>query len=87
MIRFTSEESINRYGADSIINYYKSMDFGYEMKLKSFNRSNNRYQLNYWAKINATEVIIRMNVVVDNADSAKVVLPEKFYLQQVFLFK
>lgn len=47
MIRFTSEKSIKKYSVDSIKRYYQSVDFGYEMKLKSRVVHQNFTVLNY----------------------------------------
>lgn len=47
MIRFTSKESIKKYGVDSIKRYYQSVDFGYKMKLKSRVVHQNFTVLNY----------------------------------------
>lgn len=86
MILFTSRESINRIGQKRLVAYYKQMKFGYFLKLYSMNKENNQFTLNYCAKLNATEQIIRCIVSVQN-DTCRIVLPDNVLYSQTFLFK
>lgn len=73
MMKFTSSESIKKFGYTSVMNYYKEMDFGYDMKLRSRTISNGVYTLNYISDIVGTKKMTRLDVVIEN-DSAKLVL-------------
>ncbi len=73
MMKFTSSRSIERYGYNNVLEYYKSIDFGYAMKLRSRTIVNGVYSLNYAATILGTEKVVRINVIVEN-DSSKIVL-------------
>lgn len=78
MIAFTSKESVDKFGKDVILDFYKNkLDFGYDIGKYplSNNVSGNVVTINYEANIMATKKIIRLNVVVEN-DSCKIVLPE-----------
>jgi hypothetical protein len=77
MLAFTSSESIELYGEDAILDYYENeMQFGYELgKVKSKNVEGGVTTLNYKANIDATKVVIKIDVVIEN-DSCKIVLPK-----------
>src|SRR5688572_7113170 len=79
MLNFTSPESIKKYGRKKILTYYKEMNFGYQMRLKSWTQDKQYYVLNYEATINATNVIVRMQL--SKGDSATIVLPILFESQ------
>ncbi len=66
MLNFTSFRSIQQYGSDSIIYYYKHLDFGYDMKLKSRIKRDDITILNYESQILGKKSITRLNVVVEN---------------------
>lgn len=78
MIRFTSEKSIKKYSVDSIKRYYQSVDFGYEMKLKSRVVHQNFTVLNYESNILGTTKITRLNVVVEN-DTCRLLLDNTLF--------
>lgn len=73
MMKFTSSKSIKEYGYETILNYYKENDFGYDMKLRSRTYSNGVYTLNYISDIVGTKRVTRMDVVIEN-DSCKLVI-------------
>lgn len=76
MLAFTSSESIDKFGKDTIIDFYKNrFQFGFELgKLKSMTTENEIYTLNYPdAIISATRTTIRIKVRIEN-DSTKIVL-------------
>jgi len=78
MLHFTSSGSINKFGRDKVLNFYKTMDFAYKIKLKSMNAGATPIEatvLNYEAGIMATKNMLRMDVVVEN-DSCKIVLKD-----------
>ena len=73
MVKFTSSETIRKYGLQKVKSYYETCNFGYEIKLASMTVDGKYKVLTYNAKINATNNIVRMKTVVEN-DTAKVVL-------------
>jgi hypothetical protein len=76
MIAFTSSRSIEKFGRDKVLSFYKSMDFAYKIKLKSMNVAETPVDatvLNYEAGIMATKNMLRMEVVIEN-DSCKILL-------------
>jgi hypothetical protein len=73
MIKFTSSETVRKYGVQKIRKYYETCGFGYEITLVSMSGDGKYRILTYSAKINATNNIVRMKTVVEN-DTAKVVL-------------
>ena len=77
MLRFTSSQTIEKYGKDRILQFYqKEFTFGFELgKLTSKNESNKIITLNYSnSVVNATKTTIRMQVIVEN-DTCKILLP------------
>jgi len=78
MISFTSSQSIEQFGEEAIIEFYKNdLDFGYEIgKPHSKNISGNIITLNYEADIFATKKVVRIDIIIEN-DSCKIVLPNK----------
>lgn len=73
MLRFTSKQSIKKYGSDKILKYYRSIDFGYSMKLKSKFIKDDVTTLNYESDILGAKHITRLNVVVEN-DTCRLLL-------------
>jgi len=73
MLKFTSQESIKKYGKDKILDYYRSCDFGYKIKINNRTQDGKYIILSYDANIMATNKVVRIKTVVEN-DSAKVVL-------------
>lgn len=78
MMKFTSEQSIKKYGYQNILLFYKTTDFGYDMKLMSRRVVNGVYTLNYNAAIMGTKKVIRMDVAVEN-DSCKLIIDNLFF--------
>lgn len=75
MMKFTSSESINKFGRDKILEFYKKMDFAYFIKLKSKNDNEGFVTLNYEAGIMATRSMVRIDVVLEN-DTCKILLKD-----------
>jgi hypothetical protein len=73
MLKFTSQESIKKYGKDKILDYYRSCDFGYKIKINNRTQDGKYIILSYDANIMATNKVVRIKTVIEN-DSAKVVL-------------
>lgn len=78
MVQMTSQKSIEKYGRDSVLKYYKNIDFGYKMKLKSQTINNNITTLNYESIIMGTTKITRLDVVVEN-DTCRLLLDNTLF--------
>ena len=78
MIKFTSKTSLDKFGKDKILDFYKNdLKFGYEIgKPHSQVVSGDTVMLNYNANIIATKRVVRINVIIEN-DSCKILLPTK----------
>jgi hypothetical protein len=91
MLKLTSDESITKFSADTILLYYHLMDFGFPLKLKSWTRDSGYFNLNYNSTIQATSIIVRMKLFEGSktreGDTAKLVLPDDFKTQKYFLYK
>lgn len=75
MMKFTSTGSIEHHGRDKVLKYYKTMEFGFTLKLVGQNVIGDTIQLNYTSRRVATKGVTRMLVVVEN-DTCKLVLPD-----------
>lgn len=73
MMKYTSSESIKKFGKDKILTFYKSMDFGYKIDLKSQIKDGNTIILNYESEKYATKMMMRMNVIVEK-DTCRILL-------------
>lgn len=74
-LKFTSKESIEKFGVDKIVEMYKNFDFNYTLTQKSISKENDTFTLLYATNEYATGKFKRMTVVVEN-DSCKLVLPD-----------
>jgi hypothetical protein len=84
MMLLTSKQSIEKFNKTAIDDYYRRMEFGYSIKLKSLQIKDGIYTLNYKALVYGTSIIVRMNLVVEN-DTCKIVLPDDVLDQKIFL--
>ena len=75
MLKFTSSGTLDKFGNDAVLGFYKKVDFAYHIKLKSKNEHNGITTLNYEAGIMATRNVLRMDVVVEN-DTCKLILKD-----------
>lgn len=73
MIKFTSNETIKKYGKEKVLDYYENCDFGYKLKINNKTSEGKYIILHYSAQILATNKIIRIKCVVEN-DTSKIVL-------------
>ena len=64
--------------------YYNEMDFGYVIRLKSIKKTDSGIEMNYSANIQATQIVIRCFVVVEN-DTCRLLLGNNFMRNQHFL--
>ncbi|MBK9317763.1 MAG: hypothetical protein IPM91_02250 [Bacteroidetes bacterium] len=84
MMKLTSQESVKHYGYNKILFYYNEMDFGYVIRLKSIKKTDSGIEMNYSANIQATQIVIRCFVVVEN-DTCRLLLGNNFMRSQYFL--
>lgn len=73
MVKFTSAETVKKYGRERVKDYYETCGFGYEIDLKSMSGDSKYKVLSYNARINATTTVVRMKVSIES-DTSKVVL-------------
>lgn len=80
MIKFTSSKSINKFGYDTILSYYKSMDFDYSMQLKSQKIYTDVINLKYETHIPYNNNLIELNikVIIEN-DTCKLILDNVYF--------
>lgn len=74
MLQFTSSETIERYGRDSLKSWYRNLDLRMEMKLLSITQEPPYQILHYECIDKATKIIRRLPVIIEN-DTARVAPP------------
>lgn len=74
-LKFTSKESIDKFGADKIRDLYYTFKFNYNLKQKSISKEGDKFTLVYATNEMATGKLKKITVVVEN-DSCKLVLPD-----------
>lgn len=84
LMHFTSSQSIKKYGYSLILNYYKQMDFSFDIKLNSITKTSHGFQMNYVAIISATKRNFRFVVNIES-DTCKLLFQQK-YFKQKYLF-
>lgn len=74
MLKFTSNESRSKFGDSALLDYFKKIDFGYNLKLKSRNFEEDGSQtLNCEGIIDATRKVVRFRCIIEN-DTAKIII-------------
>lgn len=73
-LKFTSKESVKKFGAAKITEKYKSFNFNYKLVQKSITKDGGKTTIVYVTNEMATGKMKTMTLVVEN-DSCKVVLP------------
>jgi hypothetical protein len=78
MLRLTDSASIQRFGTKQLKEFYRRCDLGMELNLKNMTTEGKEKILHYELLLNATKVIRRLHVLVEN-DTARIVPqhPEK----------
>ncbi len=71
MVHLTAHETIAKFGKEKLIECYKNLDMGKEILLKSISQEEDVLMMNYEATDQATKVIVRLPVVIEN-DTAKI---------------
>ncbi|MBL0065798.1 MAG: hypothetical protein IPP38_12465 [Bacteroidetes bacterium] len=66
---------------EQILRYYKSTDFGYELKLMPWSKKAKSYEMNYRTTINATTRAIRVKVVMEK-DTCRLFLDISVFKQK-----
>jgi hypothetical protein len=74
MLQFTSTETIERFGRDSLKSWYRNLDLRMEMKLLSVTQEPPYQILHYECIDKATKIIRRLPVIIEN-DTARVAPP------------
>lgn len=74
MLQFTSAETIERFGRDSLKSWYRNLDLRMEMKLLSVTQEPPYQILHYECIDKATKIIRRLPVIIEN-DTARVAPP------------
>jgi len=74
MLKFTSKESIKKFGRVKILDLYQKMYFGYHIEMKSVIESDDQIKvINYKSVKFGTSGILRINISIEN-DTSKVIL-------------
>ena len=74
-LKFTSKESIEKFGVDKIKVKYENFKFNYILAQKSITKKGNIFTIAYTTNEYATGKIKKMTVALEN-DSCKIVLPD-----------
>lgn len=75
MVKYTSKETVEKFGKERLEDFYKKMHFGYKMELtsQSTNNQDSTIILNYETNIVATKRVIRIITTVEN-DTVRLVI-------------
>jgi len=73
-LKFTSKESIKKFGTAKIMEKYKAFNYNYKLTQKSITKDAGKMTIVYVTNEMATGKMKTMTIVVEN-DSCKVVLP------------
>lgn len=74
-LKFTSKESVDKFGIDKIKDKYQNFKFNYRLTQKSIVKNVNTFTIVYATQEYATGKLKKMIVVLEN-DTCKLVLPE-----------
>jgi len=75
MLNFTSRTSRKKFRDERLIDYYRSMEFAFPLKLKSKSFQGDTIWLNYMTNIQATQRMVRMSVVIEK-DTVRMLILE-----------
>ncbi len=82
MLTYTSSATIKKYSKEKILNIYRNLDLGFDMKLTNMTTEGNEKILHYEIVINATKQVKRLHVVIEN-DTARIV-PQHLERGEIF---
>lgn len=75
MVQFTSQETIDKFGRDSLKNWYRDLDMGMYISLQSVTEEKNGLIIMHYETIEkATKVMRRLPVVIEE-DTARIAPP------------
>ncbi len=72
MITYTASSTVKNYGREKLMSLYRNLDLGFDMKFKNMTTDGNEKILHYEVMINATKLVKRLHVVIEN-DTARIV--------------
>jgi len=72
MITYTASSTIKKYGREKLRSIYRNLDLGFDMKFKNMTTEGNEKILHYEVVINATKMVKRLHVIIEN-DTARIV--------------
>jgi hypothetical protein len=82
MITYTASSTIEKYGRDKLLSIYRSLNLGFDMKLKNMTTEGSEKILHYEVVINATKMVKRLHIVIEN-DTARIV-PQHLERGEIF---
>ena len=83
MISFIDTGTKNKFERAELLQYLSKLDFGYDMKLTGMNKSDSCFILSYVCAIDATKVVKRLKVKIEQ-DTARIV-PSDLSKGMIFL--
>lgn len=79
MIKFTSSESLEKYGKENLVDSYKNMKFAYNLGKAKIREEGDVYVLYYTeADVYATRVLVEISILIEN-DSCKIIIDDEFF--------
>lgn len=72
LVSLTDSSTVNRYGRTKLQRLYNKLNYGYPMKLLNRSMEGNKQVLHYEVSIQATTIIKRLHVVIEQ-DTARIV--------------
>ena len=82
MITYTASSTIRKYGQEKLRVIYRNLDLGFDLKFKNMTTEGNEKILHYEVVINATKMVKRLHVIIEN-DTARIV-PQHLERGEIF---
>ena len=82
MLIYTSSSTIKKYGTEKLLNMYRNLNLGFDMKLTNMTTEGNEKILHYEILINATKQMKRLHCIIEK-DTARVV-PQHLERGEIF---
>jgi hypothetical protein len=73
MLIFTSKKSRDKFGDNRLLEYYRKMEFGYPLNIKSKYIQGDTIWLNYLTTIKATRKVVKLPISVEG-DTVRVII-------------
>ena len=83
MLKYTSQESLNKFGEKNVLKFYQKINFCYNIKLVSKTKENNIIYLNYKTDVYGTKKNMSMPITIENYTFRIVLInlkEQKFFL-------